>query len=68
MRKANNEESRICDLDTLGILQRLQTGNGYNDLSVAERFGYAEGLVYGLLVSSVLTGSDSNLEILNGCL
>ncbi|WNC95230.1 hypothetical protein RI103_38765 (plasmid) [Paraburkholderia sp. FT54] len=40
----------------------------YSDLSVTERIGYAEGLVDGLLVSSVLTGSDRNLDMLSGCI
>jgi fructose-specific phosphotransferase system IIC component len=52
----------------LAFYSGFQTGNGYNDLSVAERSGYAEGLVDGLLVSSVLTGSDSNLDMLNACI
>ncbi|WP_035552955.1 Rap1a/Tai family immunity protein [Burkholderia sp. 9120] len=46
----------------------FETGSSYNDLSVTERIGYAEGLVDGLLVSSVLTGSDRNLDMLSGCI
>lgn len=52
----------------LAFYSGFQTGSSYDDLSVADRFSYAEGLVDGLLVSSVLTGSDRNLEMLNGCL
>jgi len=44
------------------------TGSAYDDLPVSERYGYAMGMIDGLFVSSLLTGSDGNLETLNGCL
>jgi hypothetical protein len=56
-----------ADAAGLTFYSGFHTGNSYNDLSVNERFGYAEGLVDGLLVSSLLTGSDRNLELLEGC-
>jgi hypothetical protein len=44
------------------------TGSTYHELPKAERFGYAMGIIDGIMVSGIITGSDINLEELKTCI